>query len=79
MLAKILILIGILLIPMIPTFFAIIDVAQRPFPSFQKKMIWFAVVTLLPLLGAALYFLFGKKQTLNSLTAEKDDPGEKQE
>lgn len=77
MLGKILILIGILLIPMIPTFLAIIDVAHRPFPSLQKKMLWFAVVTLLPLLGAALYFLFGKKQALNSLTVEKDDSGEK--
>jgi len=72
LLTKILILILIFLLPMIPTFWAIIDVAHKPFQSFQLKVIWFAIVTLMPVIGAVIYFFYGRKKYTISITNEQD-------
>ncbi len=73
MVTKILILAVIFFLPMIPTFWAIIDVAQKPFQSFQIKVVWFAIVTLIPVLGALVYFLYGRKKYTISTDSLTDD------
>ncbi|MGO9017597.1 MAG: PLDc N-terminal domain-containing protein [Syntrophobacteraceae bacterium] len=60
---NLLILMGIVLIPMIPTFWAIVDLPKRRFSSTKSKVIWFAVVSTLPCLGATLYFLLARRNT----------------
>lgn len=48
------------LLPMVPTFLAIRDLAYRPFSDPQKKMIWMLVIVFLPVLGGILYFILKK-------------------
>lgn len=50
----------ILLLPMVPTFWAIRDVAHRSFDDPQKKMIWLLIIIFLPVLGGLIYFAFKK-------------------
>ena len=57
---RILLLMILLLLPMVPTIWAIRDVAYRRFPSFKAKVIWFIVVTLVPVLGALVYIVAGR-------------------
>ena len=57
---RILILIVLLLLPMVPTIWAIRDIAHKSFPSLKTKVIWFAVVTLLPPIGALIYIFIGR-------------------
>jgi hypothetical protein len=57
---RILLLVALLIIPMIPTFWAIRDVARSRFPSLTAKAVWFVVVTLLPVLGALAYIIAGR-------------------
>ncbi|MEM5790172.1 MAG: PLDc N-terminal domain-containing protein [Syntrophobacteraceae bacterium] len=60
---KILLLVAIFLIPMIPTFWAILDIPKRQFPTWKSKVIWFAVVSTLPVIGAMLYIFFVRRKT----------------
>ena len=60
---NLLILIAIVIIPIIPTFWAIVDLPKRRFPSTKSKVIWFAIVSTLPCLGATLYFLLVRRNT----------------
>ena len=60
---SLLILIVIVIIPMIPTFWAIVDLPKRRFSSTKSKVIWFAVVSTLPCIGATLYFLLVRRNT----------------
>ncbi|MEJ2428919.1 MAG: hypothetical protein P8075_08390 [Deltaproteobacteria bacterium] len=46
---RILLLIAVFILLFLPTLWAIRDIAHRSFPSLKGKVIWFAVVTLLPL------------------------------
>ena len=55
----------IVIIPVIPTMWAIVDLPKRRFSSTKSKVIWFAVVSTLPCLGAILYILTGPPQALN--------------
>jgi hypothetical protein len=57
---RILILIVLLLLPMVPTIWAIRDIAHKSFPSLKTKVIWFAVVTFLPPIGALIYIFIGR-------------------
>jgi uncharacterized membrane protein YwzB len=56
------IVIVILLLPLVFTFWAIRDVAYGQFPTPKTKYIWFAVVTLFPVLGALVYLVVGRSQ-----------------
>ena len=58
-----LLVIVIALIPLIPTFWAILDLPKRRFSSTKSKLIWFAVVSSLPCIGATLYFLLARRNT----------------
>lgn len=60
---KILIVLAILAIPLIPTFWAILDIPKRQFGTARQKLIWFFTVSTLPCIGAILYILFGRSQT----------------
>jgi hypothetical protein len=57
---RILILIVLLFLPMVPTIWAIRDIAYKSFPRLKTKVIWFAVVTLLPPIGALIYIFVGR-------------------
>lgn len=61
---KILILIAALALPLVPTFWAILDIPKRSFPTPKKKVVWFFTVSTLPCIGAILYILFGRRQTV---------------
>lgn len=58
-----LILFVILLIPIIPTLWAIVDVPRRRFSRTRWKVIWFALVATLPVFGAILYFAVARRHT----------------
>ncbi|MFZ0942272.1 MAG: PLDc N-terminal domain-containing protein [Syntrophobacteraceae bacterium] len=60
---KLLILMVIVIIPVIPTMWAIVDLPGRRFSSTKSKVIWFAVVSTLPCLGAILYILLVRRNT----------------
>lgn len=59
----------LLIIPMVPTFWAILDIPKRRFASYQKKIIWFLVVSSLPCVGALCYLAFGRRHTTPSETS----------
>ena len=60
---KMLILLVIFLIPLIPTLWAIVDLPRRRFSRTRWKVIWFALVATLPVLGAILYFALARRHT----------------
>ena len=59
---NLIILLVILILPMVFTFWAIRDVAYGRFPTPQTKYIWLAVVTLLPVVGGLVYLVAGRSQ-----------------
>ncbi len=73
MITRILILAFIFLLPLVPTFWAIVDVAKRAFSDFRIKVIWFAIVTFIPVFGALLYFFYGRKKYTINMEAEAPD------
>ncbi len=52
----------ILVLPMVPTFWAIFDVAHRDVGSLKKKALWGAFVVFVPCLGGLVYLIFGRRQ-----------------
>ena len=65
---KIIILLVLLSIPLLPTFWAILDIPRRKFSSTRQKIIWFLVVATLPFVGAMFYIIFARRHTLPSET-----------
>ncbi len=63
MTSQIIILLVLLAIPMIPTFWAILDIPKRRFTTPKGKILWFVTVSTLPCIGAVLYILFGRRHT----------------
>ncbi len=59
---RILLLVGVFILLFLPTVWAIRDIAYRSFPTFKAKVIWFAVVTLLPPIGALVYIAVGRQR-----------------
>ena len=60
---QILIMILIFGVPLIPTFWSILDIPKRRFASHKKKMLWFFLVSTLPFVGGMIYILFVRRQT----------------
>ena len=60
---KIVLMVMVLLLPMAPTFWAILDIPKRRFSSTRKKVLWFFVVATLPFLGAIFYLTFVRRHT----------------
>jgi hypothetical protein len=61
---KILIIMVVLAIPLIPTFWAILDIPKRQFNNTKQKLIWFFTVSTLPCIGAVLYIFIGRRRTV---------------
>ncbi|MGC9194050.1 MAG: PLDc N-terminal domain-containing protein [Syntrophobacteraceae bacterium] len=53
----------LLLIPLLPTLWAIVDLPKRRFSRTKWKVIWFALVATLPFLGAIVYFALVRRHT----------------
>ena len=71
---KILLLVGVFILLFLPTVWAIRNIAYRSFPTFKSKVIWFAVVTLLPPIGAFVYIAVGRHRA--SIEAEEPEDQE---
>ena len=69
---RILLLVGVFILLFLPTVWAIRNIAYRSFPTFKAKVIWFAVVTLLPPIGAFVYIAVGRHRA----TIEAEEPEE---
>jgi hypothetical protein len=52
-----------LALPLLLTYWAILDIPKRRFTSTRKKFIWFFVVATLPCLGAIFYITFARRHT----------------
>lgn len=68
---RILLLVAAFILLFLPTVWAIRDIAYRSFPSFKSKVVWFAVVTLLPPIGAFVYIAVGRRRA-GTAVEEKD-------
>jgi hypothetical protein len=53
------------MLPVILWISALIDILKNNFQD-NNKLIWVLVVILLPIIGAVLYFIIGKKQKITS-------------
>lgn len=60
---NILALIVILLLPLLPTFWAILDIPKRRFSSVRKKVLWFLLVSTFPFVGAMFYISVARRHT----------------
>jgi len=67
---RILLLVAAFILLFLPTVWAIRDIAYRSFPSLKAKVIWFALVTLLPPIGAFVYIAVGRPR----VSIEADEP-----
>jgi hypothetical protein len=57
---RILLLVAVFILLFLPTVWAIRNIAYRGFPSLKAKVAWFALVTLLPPIGAFIYIAAGR-------------------
>ena len=74
---RILLLVGVFILLFLPTVWAIRNIAHRSFPTFKAKVIWFAVVTLLPPIGALVYIAVGRhraSEIAEDLEAQEVEP-----
>jgi hypothetical protein len=60
---QIIILLVLLSLPLLPTFWAILDIPKRKFPTPGKKIMWFLIVSTLPFVGAMFYIIFARRHT----------------
>jgi predicted Na+-dependent transporter len=58
------VLMGLFLFPLLVSLLAIKDVFDNQALGNSKKIIWIVVVVLIPLIGAIIYFFFGKPKRL---------------
>ncbi len=56
-------LIVILLLPLLPTVWAILDIPKRRFSSVRKKVLWFLLVSTFPFVGAMFYITVARRHT----------------
>lgn len=63
---RIILLVALLFLPLIPTFWAILDIPRRKFASTKMKIIWFLTVSTLPFFGAVFYFLLARRHTVEA-------------
>ena len=59
---RLLILVAVFILLFLPTVWAIRNIAYRGFPTLKAKVVWFAVVTLLPPIGAFIYIAAGRRR-----------------
>ena len=75
---RIFLLVGVFILLFLPTVWAIRDIAYKSFPSLKTKVIWFAVVTLLPPFGAFAYIAVGRPRAIRE-AEEPEDGGQRTE
>ncbi|NLI34048.1 MAG: hypothetical protein GX422_14900 [Deltaproteobacteria bacterium] len=63
MLFKFLVIMVLFAVPIIPTFWAILDIPKRRFATQRQKMAWLFLVATLPCVGAIVYILFCRRHT----------------
>ncbi len=73
---RIIIFIILLVIPMIPTFWAITHISKGAFATTGQRYRWLALVVFLPPIGGLIYLFFGRKKRLGLLTEAPEDPQE---
>jgi hypothetical protein len=69
--SRLLLVIILLILPLVPTFWAILDIPRRRFSSLKKKIIWFLMVSSLPCVGALLYLALARRHTEPSETFQE--------
>lgn len=69
---RVLLLVAVFVLLFLPTVWAIRNIAYRGFPTLKAKVVWFAVVTLLPPIGAFIYIAAGRPRP----SMEGDEPEE---
>jgi len=52
-----------LILPLVPTFWAILDIPRRRFATPRRKVIWLFLVSTFPLIGAIIYACFVRPRT----------------
>jgi beta-lactamase regulating signal transducer with metallopeptidase domain len=70
---RILFLLGVATLLFAPTVWAIRDAAHRRFPTTKAKAIWFAVVTLLPPIGAFIYITVGRSRAIRGVEEAEEE------
>ncbi|TKC00467.1 PLDc N-terminal domain-containing protein [Pedobacter cryophilus] len=58
------VLVGLFLFPLLVSLFAIKDIFNNKLLNNNQKLLWIIVVILIPLVGAIIYFFFGKSKVL---------------
>jgi hypothetical protein len=71
---RIIVLIAAFILLFLPTVWAIRDIAYRSFPSLKAKAIWFALVTLLPPIGAFVYIAVGRHRAETAVDEKDQGP-----
>jgi hypothetical protein len=71
---RIILLIAAFILLFLPTVWAIRDIAYRSFPSLKAKAIWFALVTLLPPIGAFINIAVGRRRTGTAVEKKDQKP-----
>lgn len=56
------------------TFYALIDIAKKEFGSMEMKAFWVFTTALIPFIGVVIYFLFGYKKGKQPNPAEDISP-----
>ena len=69
---RILLLVGVAFLLFVPTVWAIRHIAYGSFPTLKTKALWFAVVTLLPPLGALIYIAVGRPRVSTEVEEPED-------
>ena len=69
---QIIIILFILLIGIVPTIVALIDILKSEFKG-NNKLIWVLVVLLFNFFGAVIYFLIGKEQKIQTKQVKEID------
>ncbi|HEX7367298.1 MAG TPA: PLD nuclease N-terminal domain-containing protein [Pelobium sp.] len=58
------VLMGLFFFPLVVAVLTVKDILENPKLANSEKLMWIAAVILLPLVGAIIYFFFGKSKQL---------------
>lgn len=59
---KLILILILLVTPILPTLWAIRDIAHKSFRSQKTKVLWGMFVVFLPVIGGITYIVFGRRQ-----------------
>jgi hypothetical protein len=60
------VILGLFLFPLLVSLFAIRDILKDNTWNMNKKLLWMVISIMIPLIGAIIYFFFGKSRTLKN-------------